>query len=394
MFCRECGQPISDTDKFCERCGTKTSRAAAVQSPVVSPAVSAPAVPSEERAMLIPSGIRFLPLVGLVAGILALVAIFTPWSGVRAPGLGISADASAWDQVINAKIMGEELGREAWACLALSGAIAIVLSSLLALATSKTKVPWGILGIITGGLLLAASAFWALADVDTGTMSGVTVTYGFGLYLALVAGIVACVAGVMGLLFDTNNRNALTDILRWFHSRNDVGSSEVPIRRQRTMLTWLRLRLGAAIALIGCVLALLGIFTPWLSWHDVHRRLGSSSAWDYIRQAEGVRGLQLHPHVYHWFVLVGALLAVLGVLFALAVPRLRLFLVTTVIGGMLALVGVIWYFTDRNPTSFFFDAYEYGVYLTLAGSIVTVVGGLLGLVMLSQLYKRRVSTTP
>ena len=143
---------------------------------------------------------RIVGFVALVASILVLVAVFTPWTAASAAAVGLSADASAWDLVINAKVLGEEIGREAWACLALSGAVVVVVGSLLALAAPKTKIPWGILVIITGGLLSAASALWALSDIDTGTMLGFSVTYGFGLYLTLAGGIIALVAGLVGLV--------------------------------------------------------------------------------------------------------------------------------------------------------------------------------------------------
>jgi hypothetical protein len=379
VFCRECGQPISATDKFCERCGTKTARAAAVQSPVVSSAASAPAVPvSEERAMLISSGIRLLPLVGLLAGILCLVAIFTPWTALTAPAAGIRADATAWDLVINAKIMGEEYGREAWACLALSGAVVIVAGSLLALATPKTKAPWGILGITTGGLLSAASALWALSDIDTGTMLGITVTYGFGLYLTLVGGIVACVVGITGFFFDANKRNALTDILKGW---------------QRVGVTPLGNRLVAAIALIGCLVAFVGLFTPWATWSYRLHGSGplmsfSASPWDGIRNVEGLK-----PHVYYWLALVGASVALLGAWPLLMLPRQKLFWAMTATGATLTLVGVALAFEDGivlsgGDTS---QTYEYGIFLMLAGGIIGAIGGLLGLVMLTDFYKRRAS---
>lgn len=222
MFCRECSQSISEKDKFCEKCGAKTSRGEAVQPSIVTPSASAPATPASQQPLLTSSANRFLPFIGLVAGILALVAVFSPWTGMRAPSAGISAEATAWDLVINAKIMGEELGREAWAFIALSGAVIVTPTSLFAMATTKSKSPWGLLGMIVGGLLLTASAIWALSDIDTGTMQGMTVSYGFGLYLALTGGIVASVVGITGLLFDADKRRALTDIPNeWFRSLKD-----------------------------------------------------------------------------------------------------------------------------------------------------------------------------
>ena len=297
---------------------------------------------------------------------------------MRAPAAGISAEATAWDMVTNAKIMGEEYGREAFAFFALSGAVIVVLASLVALATPKTKVPWGTFSMTVGGLLSAASALWALSDIDTGTMLGVTVTYGFGLYLTLVGGIVACVVGITGLLFDTNKRNALADILR-----------------QRTVLTWLGRRLAAAIALIGCVVAFVGLFTPWIVWTSQGHESGSYSAWDAITGAERFQQ-PLDSHVYHWLVLVGALVVLVGVLSSIAVPRLKVFWVAIATGAVLALVGVVWSLADLTAAGLhnsytIYLTFGYGIFLTLAGCIIAVVGGLLGLVMLTQFFRRRVS---
>lgn len=213
MFCQKCGQAVSETAKFCEKCGAKLAREEAIQNTPASPETSPTQVSLSDRpSSASPPRLFLAPFTGLIAGICGLAALFIPWTAMRWPAYGVSADASAWEIAINAKIMGAEYGREVWACLALAGAVIAVLSSLLALAAAQRSASWGLVGtagMTTGGLLLAGSALWALSDIDTGTMSGMTVTYGFGLYLALAGGIVACIAAVLDLLLDPGKGRAL-----------------------------------------------------------------------------------------------------------------------------------------------------------------------------------------
>ena len=87
-------------------------------------------------------------------------------------------------------------------------------------------------------------------------------------------------------------------------------------------------------------------------------------------------------------------MALIGILFALAVPRLRLFWASVAIGGTLAIAGVAWSCidpTEEKVASGFHVVlvYGYGMYLTLAGSIVAVLAALVGLVMLGVFRKGR-----
>jgi len=143
---------------------------------------------------------RVAGLIGLIAGILAVVGLFTPWATLS--GWGASVSASAWDSVTNAKVMGEEVGREGWALLALFGTILTLVGALFALASPKTKIAWGLL--LTGGVLAVAGSVWAFSDIETGGALGVSAGYGAGLYLTLVGGLLGLIGGVLGLWFGAN----------------------------------------------------------------------------------------------------------------------------------------------------------------------------------------------
>jgi hypothetical protein len=172
MFCAQCGQENDDQSQFCRSCGASLRE------------------PSQPQSIQL--GVtekRIFGGIGLIAGILALVGVFAPW--VTVSGWGESLSASAWDSITRATIGGEPVEREAWACLALAGAILAVVGALAVLAIPKAKEFWGILGI--GGILAIVGSAWGFSDIETGSILDISVSYGYGLYLTLVGGILGLV---------------------------------------------------------------------------------------------------------------------------------------------------------------------------------------------------------
>lgn len=127
-------------------------------------------------------------------------------------------------------------------------------------------------------------------------------------------------------------------------------------------------RILALIGLIGGILALVGIFTPWATasapWISV-----SASAWDGIKDA---------AVSYFTLALIGACFALLGALSALAAPRVKALWAMLAIGGILAIVGAAWGFFDiETGTGMGVSyGYGYGLYLTLVGGILALIGSL------------------
>lgn len=151
---------------------------------------------------------RTLGIIGFMAGVLALVGIFTAWATVS--GYGTSASASAWDSVTRATVMNQHIKREVWACLAFAGVILILVGALSALVLARTKITWSILAI--GGLLAIAGAAWGFSAIPTGGIVGISSSYGVdlsqfgisvghgvGVYLTLVGGVFG-LSGIIGLL--------------------------------------------------------------------------------------------------------------------------------------------------------------------------------------------------
>lgn len=177
MYCAKCGQENDDQAQFCQGCG-----------PSLQQASQAPSVPGTSMNKSVLAGI------GLIAGIFAIVGIFWPW--VMLSGWAGSAHTSAWDSITHIERFGQMLETEGWDILALAGAVLLLVAALSVIAAPKMKVLWGIL--VTGGLMAIGGAAWALIDIEPRSVTGLSVGYGYGLYLTLGGGILG-LSGVLGL---------------------------------------------------------------------------------------------------------------------------------------------------------------------------------------------------
>ena len=137
---------------------------------------------------------RVFGVIGLMGGILVLVGIFTPW--ITASFWRITVGSSAWDCIT-------EPASETYCYLAFAGGIVAIVGTLCALAIPRVKLPWGILA--TGGILAIAGSAWAFIDIssDIEAYSDI-LSYGYGLYLTLIGGILS-LAGVLGLFSRTTH---------------------------------------------------------------------------------------------------------------------------------------------------------------------------------------------
>ncbi len=136
-------------------------------------------------------------VVGLIGGMLALLGIFTPWITLSAGGYSLSM--SAWDSITESGILSGQcglMGREVYCTVALAGVGFALLGALGSLVTPKFNAAWALLAI--GGLVVIFGAAWAFSDIETGSVPGISIDYGWGLYLCLVGGIVSLI-GVLGL---------------------------------------------------------------------------------------------------------------------------------------------------------------------------------------------------
>jgi hypothetical protein len=122
------------------------------------------------------------------------------------------------------------------------------------------------------------------------------------------------------------------------------------------------------IGLYGGMFALIGIFYPWATASGWGMSV-SASAWDGIRDS---------AVSYFTLALVGACVALVGALSALAAPRVKALWAILAIGGILAIAGAAYGFfdIDTGTEGGFLYGYGYGLYLTLIGGILALIGSL------------------
>jgi len=133
-------------------------------------------------------------------------------------------------------------------------------------------------------------------------------------------------------------------------------------------------RILGGVGLIGGILALVGIFAPWATFSGWRASL-DVSAWDLITRAT-IGTEQLPRETYACLALAGAILALVGALSALAAPKAKALWGILAIGGVLAIAGSAWGFSDIETGIGLGISvnYGYGLYLTLVGGILGFIG--------------------
>jgi hypothetical protein len=286
---------------------------------------------------------RILGRVALIGGVLAVVGVFSPWT--MNPS-SYHPSLSAWDAITGLRIGDNEPLCKAWAGLALYGAVFALVGALVAVATPKAKAPWAILGV--GSALAIAGCAWGLSDIRDGLVWKLYSGYGYGLFLTLVGGILGLVAFVRrGAAFQT--------------------PSQEPSIKPRAMGN----RIVVGIALIAAILTLVGVFSPWAARYEMGGT-PSMSAWNIIRDFRGWAPLD---EVWATLALHAAILVLVGALSALAAPRAKIPWGILGAGGVLAIVSSAWGLYDIRAGSLsYITGIGYGLYLTLVGGILGLIG--------------------
>ena len=147
-------------------------------------------------------------------------------------------------------------------------------------------------------------------------------------------------------------------------------------------------RILVTIGLIGGVLATAGVFGSWTSMSGIimgEKFLVSASAWDSITEAEKTITIAGTPfsasigrETYSFLALTGGILALIGALGALASPRMKILIALLAIGGILAIVGASWGYSDiSSEVGALFPSVEigidYGLYMCLIGGILALI---------------------
>jgi len=350
MYCTKCGEENDDQAQFCRSCG------AAVQEPIQQQGI--------QRWV---TDKKILWGVGLIAGILALVGVFSPWATGR-----YSPNITAWDAMTGLTAWSHRI-YEIWASMAFAAALLLLGGALSALAAPRSKAPWVMLH--TGGALAIIGFAAAFSELRDGFGYH---NCGYGLFLTLAGGILG-LTGILGLkgssvalLPESAKRDSQS-------SQSSADALQEPVQ-QRGIQRWITDRkIVGRVALVAGILALVGVFTPWSTHHGgLHPNL---SAWDAMTGLVVGDNAPLYQ-VWAGLALGAALILLVGALYAVAAPKAKAPWIVVHVGGVLAIAGFVGGLSEiRDGGVSVFSGYGYGLYLTLAGGILGLTGiwGLRGL---------------
>jgi len=159
----------------------------------------------------------------------------------------------------------------------------------------------------------------------------------------------------------------------------EVQSGGVPL--------WFGSRIIGSFVLVAGVLALVGIFLPWLkaSWDlgDLFGTLSiSASGWDLMT---GSGDVQDGTQTYAILAFAGSIVLLLGALWAFVDAGMRFAWVMAIVGGVVVVVGSVWGWQDLSDfvaagadTSEASIGYGAGLYMALVGGIAGVIAGIMG----------------
>ena len=130
------------------------------------------------------------PIVLIVCGILALVGLFLAWVDVSFGGFGVAL--SGWDAMTLDGVAWEPL-------LVLIGSIILLICSITALVLGIVQKARGV--VIGMGITSVVAAIMVIAGpiyilIDAATNSAISMV-GVGIYLCIVAGIIAFIFGIL-----------------------------------------------------------------------------------------------------------------------------------------------------------------------------------------------------
>jgi uncharacterized BrkB/YihY/UPF0761 family membrane protein len=343
MNCPRCGQENDDQAQFCRRCG------AALHEPVQQRGI--------QRWV---TDTKILAYIGLIAGVLALVGVFSPWATY--PG-GYSPNISAWDAMTGLTVWDYRL-YQIWAGLAFGGALLLLGGALSALAAPRSKAPWVVLHI--GGALAIIGFAAAVSEIRDGGFG--YPGYGYGLYLTLVGGILG-LTGVMGLR-GTSSASLPKSAKRDSEFSQSSGGTFQGHVRERGIQEWITDRkIVGRVGLLASVLALAGVFTRWSNPY-LHL-----SMWDAMTGRQFGDEAPLYE-VWAGLAFGAALILLVGALYAVAAPKAKAPWVILHVGGavaMAAFAAAVSYIREDPGLG-----YGYGLYLILFGGLLGLTG-ILGL---------------
>ncbi len=188
MRCRKCGQETIEGAQTCQRCGARLGEA-------------------ERRDSLPPIWFRsrFIGAFAVIAAVIAIVGVFSPWASAAwtsgDPAENRSADGSGWELMTAGGDVEE--GPEAYAIIGFAGAWALLLGALWAMLDPLSKAAWFV--VLAGAAAAIAGSVWGAQSAGDIVFAGagnaaVTISRAWGLYLTLAGGIAGALASIVGRL--------------------------------------------------------------------------------------------------------------------------------------------------------------------------------------------------
>jgi hypothetical protein len=166
------------------------------------------------------------------------------------------------------------------------------------------------------------------------------------------------------------------------------GTTLMPTARQPGITTSsVGSRITGLVVLIAGALVLAGIFLPWLTFKwDVGDLFGSLSVdisgWDLVTGSGDIEG---GAKLYAILAFAGSIVVLLGAVWALAAPANRLGWAIATVGGVLAIIGSVWGWSDLSDfvaaganTPGVSSDYGVGLFLALGGGIAGLLVGVYG----------------
>jgi len=125
------------------------------------------------------------------------------------------------------------------------------------------------------------------------------------------------------------------------------------------------------IALIGALVALVGIFLPWMSESFMGITI-SMSGWDMIT-LDGASGTEYMCMILGFVMIIVALLLAILDIVDVKLADAKIMQILTLIVGALIVVFILIAVKDG------FDVLTYGAYMSIVGGVLVVLAGILGI---------------
>lgn len=148
---------------------------------------------------------QIIGILAIIGALIAIIGVFLPWETVSAvvPGYSDSTSASGWDFLTNGDPDGikDVLTKYAPVLCIIGGILTLIIFLLNFVQSVKVNKYIPVISLI---VMILALIFCIVAVVnindETGSMLGVTVSIGYGLWICLIGVILAVISPIIALI--------------------------------------------------------------------------------------------------------------------------------------------------------------------------------------------------